>query len=52
VLLLTFEGDDGDNLWQMQSQQHLGVTYKIHAPFTEYASGTCEWALKDNFCKH
>ncbi len=27
----TFEGNDGDNLWQVQSQQHHGVTYKIHA---------------------
>ncbi len=43
---------DGDNLWQMRSQQHLGVTYKIPTPFTEYTNGTCEWALRDNFCKH
>jgi hypothetical protein len=31
VLPPTFEGDDGDNLWWVQSQQHHGVTYKIHA---------------------
>jgi len=48
----TFEVDDGDNLWWVWSQQHLGVTYKIHAPFTKYISGTCEWALKGNFYKH
>jgi len=28
------------------------VTHKIHAPFIEYASYTCEWALQSNFCKH
>jgi hypothetical protein len=27
----TFEGDESDNLWRVQSQQHHGVTYKIHA---------------------
>jgi hypothetical protein len=32
--------------------QHHGVIYKIHAPFTEYASCTSEWALWGNFCKH
>jgi hypothetical protein len=38
VISLTFEGDDGDNVWQVRSQHHLGVTYKIRAPFTGYAS--------------
>ncbi len=28
------------------------VTYKIRAPFTKYASCTCEWAFQGNFCKH
>jgi len=46
----TFEGDDGDDLWWVRSQQHFCVTYKIHAPFTEYVNGTCEWALRGNFC--
>ncbi len=36
-----FEGDNGDDLWQVWSQQHLGVIYKIHAPFTKYASCIC-----------
>ncbi len=48
----TFEGDDGDDVWRVQSQYHLGVTYKICASFTKYASCTCKWALQDNFCKH
>jgi hypothetical protein len=52
VISPTFEGDDGDDVWRVQSQNHLGVTYKIHAPFIEYANCTCEWALRSNFCKH
>jgi hypothetical protein len=45
VISPTFEGDDVDDVWWVQSQHHLGAIYKIHAPFTEYASCTCEWAL-------
>jgi hypothetical protein len=52
VISPTFEGDDGDDVWWVRSQHHLGVTYKICAPFTKYASCTCEWALRSNFCKH
>jgi hypothetical protein len=48
----TFEGDDCDDVWQVRSQHHPSVTYKIHAPFIEYASCTCKWALQNNFCKH
>jgi hypothetical protein len=50
VISPTFEGDDGDNVWQVWSQHHHDVIYKIRAPFTEYASCTCEWALWGNFC--
>ncbi len=49
VISPTFEGDDGDGVWQVQSQHHLSVTYKIRAPFSEYASCTCKWALQENF---
>ncbi len=52
VIPPTFEGDDGDDVWRVQNQHHLSVTYKIHAHFTEYTSCTCEWALRSNFCKH
>ncbi len=52
VIPPTFEGDDGDNLWWVQSQQHHDVIYEIHAPFTKYTSCTCEWALWSNFCNH
>ncbi len=52
VIPPTFEGDDGDNLWWVQSQQHPNVIYKICAPFTKYTSCTYEWALWSNFCKH
>ncbi len=45
MISLTFEKDDGDDVWQVQKQHHHGVTYKIHALFIEYASYTCEWAL-------
>jgi len=41
----TFEGDNGDDVWWMQNQQHPSITCKIRAPFTKYASCTCEWAL-------
>jgi hypothetical protein len=41
----TFEGDDGDDVWWLRSRHHHGVTYKIRAPFTEYTSCICEWAL-------
>jgi hypothetical protein len=44
VIPPTFEGNDGDKLQWVWSQQHPGVTYKIHAPFIEYASCICEWA--------
>jgi hypothetical protein len=36
----------------VQNQHHPGIIYKFHAPFTKYASCTCEWALQRNFCKH
>jgi hypothetical protein len=36
----------------VQSQQHHDVIYKIHAPFTKYASCIHEWALWSNFCNH
>jgi len=45
VIPPTFEGDDGDDVWWVQSQDHHGVTYKICARFTEYTSCICEWAL-------
>jgi hypothetical protein len=54
VISPTFEGDDGDDVWRVQNQHHPNVTYKIHAlfneykscaPFIEYTSCTCEWAL-------
>ncbi len=45
MISFTFEGDDGDDVWQVQSQHHPIVTYKIRAPFTKYASCTCERAL-------
>jgi hypothetical protein len=51
VISPTFEGDDGDDVWQLWSQHHV-VTYKMCAPFTKYASYICEWALWGNFCKH
>jgi hypothetical protein len=35
VISPTFEGDDGDNVWLVRSQQHPSITYKIHAFFTE-----------------
>lgn len=52
VIPPTFEGDNGDNLWWVQSQQHPNVVYKIWAPFTKYASCICKWALWSNFCNH
>jgi hypothetical protein len=52
VISPTFERDDSDDVWWVQSQHHPSVTYKICALFTEYASYTCEWALQGNFCKH
>jgi hypothetical protein len=52
VISPTFEGNDGDDVWQVLSQHHPSVVYKIHAFFTEYASCTCKWALRGNFCKH
>jgi hypothetical protein len=52
VISPTFEGDDGDDVWRVRSQHHPSVTYKIRAPITEYASCTCECALRSNFCKH
>jgi hypothetical protein len=45
VIPPTFVGDDGDNLWWVQSQQHPNVIYKICDPFTKYTSCTCKWAL-------
>jgi hypothetical protein len=44
---LTFEGDNGDNLWWVQNQQHLDVIYKIHAPLHQvmqvaFTNGHCE----------
>jgi hypothetical protein len=47
VISPTFEGDDDDDddVWQVQSQHHPSVTYKIIAPFTKYANCTCECAL-------
>jgi hypothetical protein len=52
MISFTFEEDDGDNVWRVQSKHHHGVIYKIRAPFTQYASCICEWALRSNFCKH
>jgi hypothetical protein len=49
VISPTFEGDDGDDVWQVRSQHHPNVTYKMHALFIEYASCTCECALRSNF---
>ncbi len=45
VISPTFEGDDDDDVWQVQSQHHLSVIYNICVPFTEYASCTCKFAL-------
>ncbi len=45
VISPTFEGNDGDDVWQVQSQHHFSVTYKIYAPFIEYTSCTSKWAL-------
>jgi len=45
VISPTFEGDDGDDVWWVQNQHHPSITHKIRAPFTKYASCTCEWAL-------
>ncbi len=52
VISPTFEGDDGDNVWQVWSQHHPSVSYKIRASFTEYASCTFEWTVWGNFWKH
>jgi hypothetical protein len=52
VISPTFEGDDGDGVWWVQNQHHPNVTYKVRALVTEYASCTCEWPLRGNFCKH
>ncbi len=52
VISPTFEGNDGDDVWQVRSQHHFSVTYNIYAPFTEYTSCTSKWALWNNFCKH
>jgi hypothetical protein len=52
VISPNFEVDDGDGVWWVRSQHHPSVIYKIHAPFTKYASFTCEWALQGNFYKH
>jgi hypothetical protein len=52
VISPTFEGDDGDDVWQVRSQHHHGVNYKICTAFIEYTSCTCKWALQGNFCKH
>jgi len=45
VISPTFEGNDGDDVWQVRSQHHFSVTYNIYAPFTEYTSCTSKWAL-------
>ncbi len=45
VISPTFEGDDDDDVWQVQSQHHFSVIYNICAPFTKYASCTCKFAL-------
>jgi hypothetical protein len=39
VISCTFEGDDGDDVWQVRIQHHLCVTYKICAfsPSTQVA---------------
>ncbi len=52
VISPTFEGDDGDGVWWVRRQHHLGVTYKICAPFIKYANCNYGWALRNNFCKH
>jgi hypothetical protein len=49
VISPAFEGDDGDDVWQVRSQHHPSVTYKIHAFFTKYESCTCKWALQATF---
>jgi hypothetical protein len=41
----TLKGGDGDDVWRVWNQHRLGLIYKIHAPFIEYASCICEWAL-------
>ncbi len=38
--------------WMVRNQQHPNMTYKIPLPFTKYACCTCEWALRENLCKH
>ncbi len=49
VISSTFEGDDCDDVWWVQSQHRPNVTYEIHAPFIMYASCIFEWALQGNF---
>jgi len=51
VIHQTLVGEDNVNAWMVWSQPRLGVIYNIHAPFTKYASCTCEWALHGNLCK-
>jgi hypothetical protein len=52
VISPTFEGDDGDDVWQVRSQHHHGVNYKICTAFIEYTGYINKWALQGNFCKH
>ncbi len=42
----TFEGDDGDDVWQMRSEHHPVVIYKIHA-----LSLNMQIALMNGHCK-
>jgi hypothetical protein len=45
VVQHTFEGENGIDVWMVQSQQHPSVIYEVWAPFTKYACCACEWAL-------
>jgi hypothetical protein len=54
VISPTFEGYDGDDVWWVQSQRHLGVTYKICALFTDMqvalANGIVKQLLQTSNC--
>jgi hypothetical protein len=45
VVQHTFEGENGVDVWMVQSQQHSSVIYKVWVPFTKYACCAYEWAL-------
>jgi len=42
VIHPTLEGENNVNVWMVQSQTQFDVVCNFHAPFTKYASCTCE----------